>query len=77
LQIIVGFDWKSLPAGALVVDVGGGIGSSTMRLAKAYPNIKFIVQDLAKVLNDGIDVRYFAYCSRFALPHVTYAVLQP
>jgi hypothetical protein len=31
-----GFDWLSLPRGSTIVDVGGGIGSTTMILAKAF-----------------------------------------
>jgi len=30
-----GFDWYSLPKGSTIVDVGGGIGSTTMILARA------------------------------------------
>lgn len=32
----VGFDWLSLPRGSTIVDVGGGIGSTTMTLARAF-----------------------------------------
>lgn len=31
-----GFDWLSLPRGSTIVDVGGGIGSTTMILARAF-----------------------------------------
>ncbi|PPQ95181.1 hypothetical protein CVT25_013213, partial [Psilocybe cyanescens] len=31
-----GFDWSSLPHGSIVVDVGGGIGSTSMLLATAF-----------------------------------------
>jgi hypothetical protein len=31
-----GFDWLSLPRGSMIVDVGGGIGSTTMILARAF-----------------------------------------
>ncbi|KAG6820459.1 hypothetical protein H0H93_000213 [Arthromyces matolae] len=34
--IFEGFDWRSLPRGSTIVDVGGGIGSSSMMLANAY-----------------------------------------
>ncbi|KAG9311280.1 S-adenosyl-L-methionine-dependent methyltransferase [Chiua virens] len=33
--ILSGFDWYSLPTGSTIVDVGGGIGSTTMILARA------------------------------------------
>jgi hypothetical protein len=34
--VIVGFDWHALPRGSVIVDVGGGIGSTTMVLANAF-----------------------------------------
>ncbi|KAM6499102.1 S-adenosyl-L-methionine-dependent methyltransferase [Amanita muscaria] len=50
------YDWKSLPNDALVVDVGGGIGSVSMTLAKEHPNLKIIVQDQAYVVENGTKV---------------------
>ena len=40
-----GFEWSELPNNSVIVDVGGGIGSQTMTLARAYTKLKFIVQD--------------------------------
>ncbi|PPR01314.1 hypothetical protein CVT24_006347 [Panaeolus cyanescens] len=34
--ILQGFDWHSLPYGSTIVDVGGGIGSSSMLLASVF-----------------------------------------
>ena len=48
------FDWKSLPQNALVVDVGGGVGSAALALAKAYPRLKIIIQDRSSVIENGI-----------------------
>ncbi|KAI0063777.1 S-adenosyl-L-methionine-dependent methyltransferase [Artomyces pyxidatus] len=45
-----GFDWKDLPDGSVGVDVGGGVGSVTLLLAKAFPNLKFVVEDLEEVI---------------------------
>jgi hypothetical protein len=54
---IIGFDWHSLPNGSTVVDVGGGIGSTTMLLATAFasegPRLKFIIQDRPVVCEMG------------------------
>ena len=36
----------SLKEGSLLVDVGGGVGSVTLVLYKAYPHLKYVVQDL-------------------------------
>ncbi|KAF9025659.1 S-adenosyl-L-methionine-dependent methyltransferase [Hymenopellis radicata] len=43
---INGIDGKSLKEGSVVVDVGGSIGSCTLILEKAYPHLKYVVQDL-------------------------------
>lgn len=51
-----GFDWKALKEDALVVDVGGGIGSTTLKLLKAYPHLRYIVQDRPHVIADGVKV---------------------
>ncbi|KAI0739310.1 S-adenosyl-L-methionine-dependent methyltransferase [Irpex lacteus] len=50
---IPGFDWKSLPKDSLVVDVGGGFGTETLNLAKAFSHLKFVVQDQVNVIDDA------------------------
>jgi len=47
------FDWNSLPDDALVIDVGGGVGSTTLEIAKAVPKLKYIVQDMPGVVAEG------------------------
>ncbi|KAJ3821345.1 O-methyltransferase-domain-containing protein [Lentinula raphanica] len=54
--ILKGFDWASLPEGSLVVDVGGGIGVSSISIARAFPHLKCIVQDRSKVIEIGTEV---------------------
>ncbi|PMD14262.1 S-adenosyl-L-methionine-dependent methyltransferase [Hyaloscypha hepaticicola] len=45
--LIDGYDWASLDAkGATIVDVGGSRGYVSIELAKRFPNLKVIVQDL-------------------------------
>lgn len=51
-----GFDWAALGEGSLVVDVGGGIGSTSMTLAKAFPHLKFCIQDRPKTVKLGVAV---------------------
>ncbi|KIL66630.1 hypothetical protein M378DRAFT_160640, partial [Amanita muscaria Koide BX008] len=50
------YDWQSLPKDALVVDVGGGVGTVSMTLAKEHPNLKIIIQDQPGVVENGIKV---------------------
>ncbi|KAF7197936.1 Dual O-methyltransferase/FAD-dependent monooxygenase CTB3 [Pseudocercospora fuligena] len=45
-----GFDWASLPEGATVVDVGGSHGQLAVQVARKYPHLKFIVQDLPETV---------------------------
>ncbi|KAM7214387.1 O-methyltransferase domain containing protein [Rhypophila decipiens] len=42
------FDWAGLGDGAVVVDVGGGNGHNAVSLAKSFPNLKLVVQDMEK-----------------------------
>lgn len=45
-----------LREGSLIVDVGGGIGSTSMTLAKAFPHLRFCIQDRPKTVELGIAV---------------------
>lgn len=48
-----GFDWSSLAPGSKVVDVGGGVGSTALVLAKEYPQLKVVVQDLPSTIAEA------------------------
>ncbi|KAI1826626.1 O-methyltransferase [Xylaria intraflava] len=50
-----GFDWTGLGK-ATVVDIGGNIGHSCVILAKASPDLNFIIQDIPHVVEEGIKV---------------------
>ncbi|KAI0041964.1 S-adenosyl-L-methionine-dependent methyltransferase [Auriscalpium vulgare] len=50
---INGYDWKSLDEDSVVVDVGGSLGGLTLVLAKEFPHLKYVVQDLAPVIADS------------------------
>jgi O-methyltransferase domain len=52
-----GFPWESLDAGSIIVDVGGGVGMVSVEIAKKFPDLKFIVQDLPDVTNQAREVR--------------------
>jgi len=51
LEMCSEFPWKELGDGATVCDVGGGIGDISLQLAKAYPNLRLILQDLPEQIN--------------------------
>jgi 6-hydroxytryprostatin B O-methyltransferase len=48
-HLIAGYDWKRLGEGT-VVDVGGIIGHACFTIAEVVPELKFVVQDLDKVV---------------------------
>ncbi|GJE83945.1 O-methyltransferase [Phanerochaete sordida] len=51
--ILDGFGWKSLAQDALVVDVGGGIGSQTVKIAQNNAHLRFVIQDREPVTKDA------------------------
>ncbi|KAH9007907.1 O-methyltransferase [Lactarius hengduanensis] len=51
--ILDGYAWEKLPPGSLVVDVGGGVGSNTLTLARRHNNLRFVVQDREAVVGDA------------------------
>ncbi|KAF8509859.1 O-methyltransferase-domain-containing protein [Hysterangium stoloniferum] len=55
-SLLQDFDWGSLTPGSIVVDVGGGIGVSCLVLARAFPHLKFVIQDRAPVLENAYKV---------------------
>ncbi|KAJ6607792.1 O-methyltransferase [Mycena sp. CBHHK59/15] len=48
--IFQGFDWSALPAGSVLVDVGGGIGHSSMMIAQKNPGLRIVNQDLGPTI---------------------------
>ena len=53
----VALSWDELPPQSVVVDVGGGIGSTSMLLAKTFKHLRFVVQDREHVAEMGLAVR--------------------
>ncbi|KAI0271070.1 hypothetical protein BGY98DRAFT_1189754 [Russula aff. rugulosa BPL654] len=49
------FPFPELAEDTLIVDVGGGIGSTTLRLAERFPKLRFIIQDREPVCKLGED----------------------
>jgi hypothetical protein len=44
------FPWSKFPEGTTVCDVGGGVGNITIQLAKSYPALHLILQDIPEQL---------------------------
>ena len=43
------FPWDALPPSSLVIDVGGGIGGVSARIAAAHTHLRCVVQDRPQV----------------------------
>ncbi|KAI3340507.1 O-methyltransferase [Ustulina deusta] len=50
-----GFDWAGLGK-AIVVDIGGNIGHTCVALAKVWPDLDFVIQDIPHVVEEGVKV---------------------
>jgi ubiquinone/menaquinone biosynthesis C-methylase UbiE len=47
------FPWRDLPSGTTFCDIGGGIGSVSMPLAKAHLHLQLTLQDQSSVLDQA------------------------
>ncbi|KAJ7252086.1 S-adenosyl-L-methionine-dependent methyltransferase [Mycena haematopus] len=47
------FDWSQLPSGGVLVDVGCGMGSNSLTIARKYPTLRIVNQDFGPVLEKG------------------------
>jgi len=54
--LLHGYDWSSLPPDSVVVEVGGGIGVSSLQLAKSFPDMKLVVQDPTAVVKEALEL---------------------
>jgi len=69
-----GIDWKSFKKDGVVVDIGGSIGTVTLLLAQAFPHLRYVVQDLDKVIVEAHKFWQTSYPEAIASGLVT---LQP
>ncbi|KAI0356395.1 S-adenosyl-L-methionine-dependent methyltransferase [Trametes cingulata] len=49
-EILHGYPWAELPSGSVLVDVAGGIGSTSIKVAQAYPHVQVVVEDRPQVV---------------------------
>jgi len=55
-QILGAYQWETLPEGSVIVDVGGGVGTSSLILAEKFDHLHVVVQDRPQVVEEGIKV---------------------
>ncbi|KAF8180028.1 O-methyltransferase [Mycena galopus ATCC 62051] len=48
--IFKGFNWSQLPSGGILVDVGCGMASNSLTIARKYPTLRVVNQDFGPVL---------------------------
>ncbi|PIL29533.1 hypothetical protein GSI_08341 [Ganoderma sinense ZZ0214-1] len=53
-EILRAFPWDTLPQGAVLMDVGGGIGAQTIVIADSQPHIRVVVEDTEQVVSTAI-----------------------
>ena len=63
LTVCKALERGSLPEGPKVVDVGGGVGTSSLRIARAFSNVECILQDFPEVCGQTKSVCYPLYIS--------------
>ncbi|PPQ95286.1 hypothetical protein CVT26_014860 [Gymnopilus dilepis] len=49
------FDWSGIPDYGIVVDVGGGVGTAMLPIARKFANLRFVIQDLPPVMEDAVE----------------------
>ncbi|CAJ2500440.1 Uu.00g032930.m01.CDS01 [Anthostomella pinea] len=66
-HLLTAYDWSSVDhSGAVLVDVGGGIGAVPRALVDATQHLGYIVQDLPDTVADGVDALPPSLSSRVA-----------
>lgn len=61
-----GYDWDTIDSGGTIVDLGGSHGDAAFALARKYPGLHFIVQELPQVVanskeEEGLDVKFMVH----------------
>ena len=56
---VLGFSWDALPENSVLVDVGGGIGATSIIVAENHPHMRVVVEDRAQTVSRAKLVRTF------------------
>jgi hypothetical protein len=56
VSALAAYPWSRLSVGSTVTDVGGGVGHISMDLARTFPQLNFVVQDLPATVEQGREV---------------------
>ncbi|KAJ8475167.1 hypothetical protein ONZ51_g6741 [Trametes cubensis] len=72
--ILFGFPWSELPPDSVLVDVGGGIGSTSLTVAVAHPHVNVVVEDRPQVVELAPSSWGPKYASLFDTGRMTFRV---
>ncbi|KAI0762979.1 S-adenosyl-L-methionine-dependent methyltransferase [Fomes fomentarius] len=70
--ILKGFSWEDLPHGSVLVDVGGGIGATSIIVAEAHPHLRVVVEDRARVVSTAVSAWGSQYSHLFESGRMSY-----
>ncbi|RPD57862.1 S-adenosyl-L-methionine-dependent methyltransferase [Lentinus tigrinus ALCF2SS1-6] len=70
--ILQGFDWADLPEGSVLIDVGGGIGGTSIIVAEAHPHLRVVVEDREPVVSAAISAWGPRYAPLFESGRMSY-----
>ncbi|KAI0324800.1 S-adenosyl-L-methionine-dependent methyltransferase [Cubamyces sp. BRFM 1775] len=72
--ILFGFPWAELPPDSVLVDVGGGIGSTSLTVAVAHPHVNVVVEDRPQVVELAPSSWGPKYASLFETGRISFRV---
>ncbi|KAF7782907.1 hypothetical protein Agabi119p4_2283 [Agaricus bisporus var. burnettii] len=67
--VIHDFPWDQLLQGAIVCDVGGGVGNISIQLAKSYPSLRVVLQDRPRQLKVAEEKTWPELCPKAISEH--------
>ncbi|RPD57857.1 S-adenosyl-L-methionine-dependent methyltransferase [Lentinus tigrinus ALCF2SS1-7] len=70
--ILQGFDWENLPEGSVLIDVGGGIGGTSIIVAEAHPHLRVVVEDREPVVSTAVSAWGPQYAQLFGSGRMSY-----
>ena len=63
------YDWRAVPEHGLVVDIGSGLGHVSVEIASVRPDLDFVLEDRAIVLQDAKEVCLPRCLARYLLKY--------
>ncbi|RPD58012.1 S-adenosyl-L-methionine-dependent methyltransferase [Lentinus tigrinus ALCF2SS1-7] len=70
--ILQGFSWEDLPEGSVLIDVGGGIGATSIIVAEAHPHLRVVVEDREQVVSTAVSAWGPQYAPLFESGRMSY-----